>query len=238
MRRCIAAGLISVLLAVSCATRERSAPRPYVEFSPSRYLSSIHLDSGSYPALYSEQTYAVWVDPEVARIKRDQALLAGEELDPRFESEAFALAESFVVVECHIESVFADSSIAYDAVALRNIEVELRLPDERGVQPVMQILGTPVEEESRGALKLFRRTNLLVFRRKDLWMGRDRERRALAEARLTLKGYDSTFYFAWPQAPVDDPWQWVPTPEEAHKLTVTGFRELFMEVRRQAHRFD
>jgi hypothetical protein len=148
-----------------------------------------------------------------------------------------AVSKNFVVLECIIESVFADTSIAYDVVNLRQIDAYIETPDGQKVLPMQTLIG-PLEEEQREALRLFRRTNLLVFPRQDVWLHRPLIRQGQSRMRLVLKGYDSRFYFEWLEAPSDEPRRFVPTEEEARRLAKTGYTELFSALRRLAHMFD
>jgi len=88
--------------------------------------------------------------------------------------------------------------------------------------------------EPREALKLYRRTNLLLFPKNDLWLGEptlDPEARVVT---LTLRGYDTEFHFEWPAVAVPQGPEktWYPTDkEDAARLLKLGFTELFEKLR-------
>lgn len=236
--------LVAVGLAVVCGAGCRSTrgsqdpPRPLEDFRPAKYLSTIHLEDGRNASLFSPESYAIWVSPEVAMTKRNLARASGETIEEPQGSDLITVTENFIVIECHVESVFADASIAYDVVGLRQVDAYLELPNGDRIAPIQVIIGSPVEEEQREALTLFRRTNFVVFPRRDLWVGRPTVEQGFAYARLVLTGFSSKFYFEWPQAPSLDSWRWVPTPEEVEKFAVVGYMQLSRELYRLGKRFQ
>ncbi|MCP4645133.1 MAG: hypothetical protein GY851_32125 [bacterium] len=244
MRRFVWIALIAAALSTaSCRTSVKpggagTPPPGQRDFRPVRYLSSIHRVEGRNADLYGNHSYAVWVGPEVVAFKREVAIEQGKGIDPRAELDAVAISEDYIVIECHIESAFADTSIAYDAVAFRNVDVYLETPGGERRRPVQIIVGTPVEEEPVGALMRYRRTNLAVFPRRDLWVGRKTVDRKDPYARLVLEGFDGKFQFEWPGAPIEQPYSWVPTEEESKHLAVMGIKEFATRVHRLAHRLD
>lgn len=243
MKRMAPLLLAVLVLASSCQRWTRRGPDETplgkIEFRPARHLSAIHIEEGRYPALFSADSYALWLAPEVVSAKR-AAAPPESAVSPEADANTQRVAESFLVVECHLESMFADMAIAYDAVSMRQLDVYMEMPDGRRIEPNQKLVGTPVTQEQRDALKLFRRTNLLIFPRRTLWMeglaGEPGER----YARLVFKGYDSEFYFEWPQGALtkEEERYWVPTPREAKALTVLTYQRLSRELLRLGHRFD
>jgi len=236
-----AACLALVLLGPACKTHPRDPEIPpveKVEFQPLRFNSSLSIEKGDYPDLFSNESFAVWVGAEVATFKRAATIDQGGVVDAQLDIDARTIAESFVIIECHLESIFSDTSIAYDAVGFRQVTVYLETPEGKRVKPAQVSIGSPVEEEQRGALTLFRRTNLLVFPRRDLWVHRQTGKHLAPYTRLVLEGYDSKFYFEWPESPNMDPYQWVPTEKESRQLAVTGYRELYRRLQEFARRLN
>ncbi len=213
-------------------------PRGY---QPISYVSPIHWEAGEYPDLFSAESSAVWVDGDVAEMKYQKEAETGEAPPARLVAQAQAVSRDFFVFECHIESVFRDTSIAYDVVGFRGIDVHLETPGGKEVKPIQTIIGTPVEEEQRGALKLFRRTNIIVFPRQDLWIGGDTVAIGSGSVRLVLSGHSSVFYFEWPELPqasADTGWRWKPSENETVQALKVSFSDLYGRVRRLAHTFD
>ncbi|MEA3365134.1 MAG: hypothetical protein U9Q79_05785, partial [Candidatus Hydrogenedentes bacterium] len=184
---------------------------------------------------------AVWVDGNVAEMKYQKEAEEGEAPSHHLVAQAEAINRNFFVFECHIESVFRDTSIAYDVVGFRGIDVHLETPEGNKIRPIQTIIGTPVEEEQRGALKLFRRTNIVVFPREALWTGGDTVAIGSRSVRLVLSGHRSVFYFEWPEAPqagVDSVWSWKPSENEMLQSVKMTFSDLYGRLRQLAHTFD
>ncbi len=240
-RYAAAACLVLVLSSPACKTHFRDPevpPAEKVEFRPLRFNSSLSIEKGNYPDLFSNESFAVWVGGEVATFKRTAAIDQGGPVDAQLDIDARTIAENYIIIECHLESMFSDTSIAYDAVTFRQVSVYLETPEGTRVRPSQVSIGSPVEEEQRGALTLFRRTNLLVFPRRELWVHRQTGKHLNPYARLVLEGYDSEFYFEWPESPNLDPYQWVPTEKESRQLAVTGYRELYRRLQEFARRLN
>ena len=242
-RGCLLGGCALLVLAV-CQGCGTMPPEPVgqgsevpAEFQPAFAVTMGAQEDGTYADLFSPSSYAVWVSPEVAEQKRTHALHSGQVVDPELEREAASITQNFVVIECHVESVFGDTSIAYDVVGFRGVDVYLETPDGREIEPIQRVIGSPVEEEQRGSLKAFRRTNLLVFPRRDLWEGRLNLDRGYASVKLVLQAQDSRFAFEWPDVSYADPTT-KPPGDGAIKQLKVGFSELFESVRRVAHVFD
>lgn len=212
-------------------------PPRAVEFQPATYIAPIHLEQGRYPDLFTPTSYAVWVGPEVAALKRDKAESEGEPIAPGLDAAAADIGANYVVVECHMDSIFADMSVAYDVVGFRGIDVYVRMPDGRKVSPSQKVIGAPIEEEQRQALRLFRRTNLVIFPKRDLRTHPGRGA-ATASLELVMEGYGSTFHFEWPAAPLTAVPPWTPTSQETAQALRLGFTSLYGKLRQLAHRFD
>lgn len=239
--RRILLGLGVAMMAVSCQTAKAPKPVaeeiPLVEFRPATHYSRIHTGSGRYPNLVSAASFALWVSPEVAALKRKEAVEAGEKIDASLDEAAKHVGENYFVFECHIESVFPDASIAYDVVGLRNMDLYLLTPDGLKVKPIQRILGSHADEEERMALKLFRRTNILVFPKQDILIGQPTISHEAPAVRLVMEGFNSDFYFEWPAVDGAAP----ATPSAASRAYSTakvGFSELFSKLKTLSHIFD
>jgi len=227
---------------LSCATRapreEAAVPPPEAqEFQPATFVSALHHGMGDYPKLYAADSYGVWVGPDVAALKRQQALDAGEPVDAKLNAYAEDVSRDFLVFECHLFSAFADMSIGYEAVGLRGMTAYLLTPDGRTARPVQSLVGTALTEEQQGALKKFGRTNLLVFAKQDAGLDRAAAGAGAAAVRLVIEGYHTMFYFEWASSmPPSEPWQ--PTDMEYIQALKVGFRELYGKLAQFSHRFD
>ena len=144
-----------------------------IAFIPQAPHASISLAKGTYPDLFSTASYAEWATPA--------------------EGENTGMIE----VMCCIESSFADSSIAYDVVGLRGVQVYLYTLDGKRISPARTIMGQMLEAEPRGALKIFRRTNRLLFPSDAVRSPAAPPNAPPSTMRLVLEGYDSVFYFEW-----------------------------------------
>ncbi len=234
--------ILAVLLApVSCRTRkppeEGGLEVQPAEFRPATILSRLHFEKGNYPHLFAPSSYALWVDETVTGLRREAAVTAGESIQPDIEAEAARIAQNYLIIECHMDSVFADMSIAYDVVGYRGLSVYLSTPDGRKIPPIQTLISTSAKEEQREALKLFGRTNLVVFPKRDLWLDRPLVTSLVAPVRLVLEGYNSTFYFEWPATPPTGTVA-APTHSEVKEVLKVGFREFHERVRQLAHIFD
>ena len=232
--------LLCVLLvaAVCCSCRTRgpgeeagdAPPAVMVPFTPQETRSPLHAQEGLYPTLFMGTSYAQWVRPGMETATADG--------DGNLDTAAASLSRDFVVVKCYLESKFADMSIAYDVIGLRGLYVYLLLPDGTRISPSQTILGEQLMEESRAALRVFGRANLLVFptNREKLRVPAGGE--GAPEVRVVLEGYESKFYFAW--APV--------LPPAEQKVSVLqrpavqrvredlrGAHERFLDI---SHKFD
>ncbi len=197
---CGALLMAACLLLPACKTRgpaEEAAagPEGVVQFTPVQDRSPLYAQEGMYPDLFMGTSYAQWVGPAPSAASADG--------DSALDATATAMSRDFVVVKCYLESKFADMSIAYDVIGLRGLYVYLLLPDGTRVPPSQTILGEKLMEESRAALRVFGRANLLVFPTKPSMLRVPAAGGPASEVRVVLEGYDSKFYFAW--APVLPP---------------------------------
>jgi len=248
----IGLGVVLALALAGCRTTSREMePRkdtlePQIPFQPATAVAPIRCIEGSYPDLFGRGSYAVWVVPEVAAAKREaQAEQGTSPIDPATEAEAAFIAGNFIVIECHIESAFADMQISYDAVRLLGIDAYLETPDGRKIRYLQRVPDAHVEEESVGALKRFRRVHLLIFPKSDVWTHASTLDPESPTVRLVLAGHGSVFAFEWPGLP--------PSPDPEHdaaweafkadlktdaRAVEVGFSDLFDRLTRLSHVFD
>lgn len=213
-------------------------PAPPAQFEPTSYVAPIQQGEGRYPNLYAPTSFAVWVGPEVTAFKREQAQASGQTVEPWIDNAATIIPENYVVVECHVASAFPDSSIAYDVVGFRGMDLYLEFPDGRRVKPIQVLIDTHARESSQGTLKSFSRINLLVFPRRDLLLGESTLPAEAPSARLVIAGVGSRFHFDWPGMGAPRTSSWIPAAQEAAQAVQLGFRDLFGRLQRLAHIFD
>ncbi|MDQ1256847.1 MAG: hypothetical protein QG656_1447 [Candidatus Hydrogenedentes bacterium] len=239
----VAGALLLGILAAGCKTGggskkdEAATPAMMAQFRPATPLSRLHFGTGSYSNLFAPSSYAVWADQSVNTLRMSAAQEAGETLEPELAAEAEKIAQDYLIIECHLDSEFGDMSIAYDAVGLRGVDVYLETPDGKKVPPIQLSIGSHAAEEQRDALKLFGRTNLAIFARRDLWLNAPIAAEGLPSVRLVFEAQNSTFYFEWPASPPGQ-MAWVPAEAEKSEVLKTGFREFHQRVRTLAHIFD
>lgn len=238
----VAAGLLGAV--AGCQTAAPPPPEPetpepgtMVEFQPAWYVSPLVHEVGEYPNLFSGDSFAVWVTPDVADAKHDAAMEAGDPVDPALESDAAEVLAQFVVLELHIESAFGDPSIAYDVVNLRNVKTYLEMPDGRQVAALQRVPLGGLSEAQEGALKQYRRTHLLLFPRRDLWYGGRVLDPEYPAVKLALQAYDTRHAFEWPGLPYRDP-ETVAVRDQRLRAVATTFQDVFSALRRAAHVFD
>ena len=211
-------------------------PEAVIEFQPLTYHSTIHAGEGRYTNLFGPESFALWVSDDVAALKRRKAESEGEEIDTALANSVAAIGENFLVFECHLESIFPDASVAYDAVGLRNMDIYLLTPGGVRIRPIQRILSGAAEEEQRQALRLFRRTLIVVFPKSDLIGGSPSIADRAPAVRLMVEGFNSEFYFEWPAAPIrqTEPQRkrpWLPTAAESKDAVKLGFTELYTRLR-------
>ncbi|HPO14961.1 MAG TPA: hypothetical protein PLI09_16080 [Candidatus Hydrogenedentes bacterium] len=229
--------LLAMLILPACKTgKDTSAD--LVPFSPQSCLAQLHVDKAAYPNLFSARSYALWVGPEITRQRRDEAVQAGEQITDDTDKAAAEIDENFLILECHIESVFEDMSIGYDAVGFRGIELCLQAPDGARIPPAQVIMGSALEEKPQGALKIFRRTNLIVFPKKNLNLMAPLSAEKPPSARLVLEGFNSTFYFEWfADVPSGQTSQPILTREDLNAAKMK-YDEYCQKLYQFLHRFD
>lgn len=248
------------LLASSCQTRQPVEPTTPgtvragspIFFHPAVSQAPIMLDSGRYPNLFAGGSRATWIEPQAAAPaagatpasatvegmeKEDPAMMA-EQVEPAgLDDQTRMLAANFNVIVCDIASMFTDTSIAYDVVGFRGIQVYLLASDGRQFMPVQQIMGTELTETPQGALRQYRRKNILLFPKEPIPVATPLEGSRSPALRLVLEGYGSKFYFEWPAQvpgsigppPIGEQ-EWVVKGEEAYRKTkkkATGIRHKF-----------
>jgi len=238
----VVAGMWLVL--AGCQTtrphEEEIAPpqEPVAGFEPAVYVSPLHAGEARYPNLFAPDSFAVWVGSEVSDMKRSQADDSGAPVDPGLDKDAAWINSRYIVIECHVQSAFSDSSIAYDASGFRGIDVYILTPEGQRIRPVQTVVASPVHEEQMGTLKKYERTNLLVFARRDFWVGRPRITESAPSVKLVLEGYNSQFYFEWPSiAGLEGPPPGV-SAEDVARIAKTSFVDLYGRIRQLAHIFD
>ncbi len=196
------------------------------DFIPAQVSAGIQLADGRYPSLFSGACSAAWLHPDMPMPNADA------------EEVLAAFGPHFLVLRVELESVFADMSIAYDAVGLRGVQPYLLTPQQKRVQPTQIIVGEELSEEQRGALRSFKRSNYLLFPREAArilvpWTGSP-----LESMRLVLDGFDSVFYFEWrpttpetlPNAPLGE----LPAVDAARQQIRSSSRK----TREFLHHFD
>lgn len=215
--RCaIALSAAALLCAAGCTT---SAPRTPLEpvtfrvpFVPAHGEARVRLEAGRYPNLFEPASRVIWLNPPAPPVEQEEPPVIitdeGEVLPappkpsgppPGAITPPELLAQldpNFYVLECHLESAFPDMSIAYDVVGLRGLHVYLKGPDGAETPPAQVMLGRELEERPRGAIRVYGRTNLLLFP-KSMPLSIPIGGGAEPVYRLVLEGHDSTFAFAW-----------------------------------------
>jgi len=226
---------------VSCATTrppsEEEGPAPLLqEFVPATFVAGLRVEDGANPSLFSPDSYAIWVGSDVAALKQAQAQEDGAPVDPRLAATAERINENFLLFECYTASVFGDMSIAYDVVGFRQVSVYLLTPDGRQVAPIQTVIGS-CREQQQGALKKFSRTNILVFRKRDLWGNAPTISPDAPAVRLVFEGYETAFYFEWVASLMPEQ-GWRATADEYARIAKVGFAELYERLAALAHVFD
>jgi len=168
-------------------------------FTPSSYIARPTVGLGSkYRDLLSPDSYVIWFTDEVAELKVE---VAEDEGGISQDSEelltiAKTLNEKYVILEFHVVSAFADSSIAYDITSFRHADVFLLDGAGNKYEPLQVIVGA-LERSQKGALMVFRRVNLLVFPKHDLLTGEPVITSSAGEVSLVLSGNNTTYFFSW-----------------------------------------
>lgn len=209
-RPCIQTALAALLLvfAAGCATTPKEEPEPTIipvaDLRPANAVSLLHLSSGRYPNLFSENSQALWVNEDVAQAKLNAEIAANGEVSEFIIADGATIAANYYIIEMNLGSHFPDASIAYDVVGLRTIDVYLRLPDGTRVFPVQRVMGSSAQETSAGALKSYARTNVVAFPKVDVLTGIPTIPGNASGVQLVLDGFNSEFNFEWAFVPGAD----------------------------------
>lgn len=207
----IVAGFAVLLALTGCQTTSTTAtpppePEPRTvsiapfEFVPQDYFAPLRTGPVRYRMLYAPESHAIWVTDEVNALKRTSDESRGIEIGEHLTRTAEVAEARFIVIECRLESAFADSSVAYDVVGMRNVDVYLETPSGERVHPVQRIMAPRADEEAEEALIRFGRTSVLVFPKADPLTGSASPISGASSVRLVLEGFHSTFYFEWKNA--------------------------------------
>lgn len=170
------------------------------DFQPTEYRAGLQAGEARYPTLYTPETHAIWITDEVNALKMENEASQGVIVDEQLKLVAQIVQAQFITIECYLESAFADSSVAYDAVGLRNIDVYLETPSGDRVYPLQRIMAPQADQTPAGALVRFGRTTILVFPKRDLLTPAVSPISGAPSSRLVLEGFHSTFYFEWQNA--------------------------------------
>lgn len=239
--RAIAVLAFSAAIVCGCQTPSKPAPPPtpaqQALFLPAWNVSTVQTAEGRYPDLYTGGCRAIWVDSAIAAMKREMgppvALPA-----PGIDEDAKKVTDSYIVIECQLETEFGDMSTAYDAIRLRGIDVYLETPNGLRIRPIQMRPYGSIKEEPVQALKRFTRTTVMIFPRQDLGAGLPVVGADVPVMKLVLDGHDSKYFFEWPGIPLGQTGPRMPTAEEARYVAKLGYYELFTDIRRLAHIFD
>lgn len=232
--------LLTALISSCAAMREKRMETggKLIPFEPVGPVAALRAERAAYPNLFSPQSYALWVGPEITLQRRADSADMGEEIPLETDALASMVDENFLVLECHVESVFEDMSIGYDVVGFRGMRVYLQTHDGQQIMPVQILPGKELQEQMRGALRVFRRNNLVIFRKADLNLMVPVRQGHRAGPRLVLDGYNSQFFFEWyPIIPDKKRYQRV-TVRETAGVAKMSYSEYYGRLAEFAHRFD
>lgn len=194
-------------------------------FVPAGQVARLQMGDGQYPTLFSATSTAIWVQPVMGPVASD-----GEEATQSTDTVS-AMTQHFHVFECSLESMFADRSIAYDAVGLRGVQIHLETPDGKRFPPTQTMMGRDLAESAQGALKIYGRTVLLAFAKDAVPLT------GQGTVRLVLEGHNTTFYFEWLPQP-----QMVSIKQEKRQERVSkvkqGVNRGLEKGKNVSHRFD
>ena len=243
MRRAMALTLAAAALLSGCKTNREPMPEgavtpgTVVPFAPARVRAPIQYDTGRYATLFTNDSYALWVDAAVSAARLAEAQEAGAGPDPRSATRAATLDAAFQVFECRLDSLFADGAIAYDVVGLYGVDVYLETSDGRVIRPARTAAGS-LEEGRKGALLHFSRTVLVGFPRDQFRVTVGAGETRGASVRLVIEGHGTKFYFEWfsvmPEVYLDG--RAIQRKKvEAAKMS---FKTYYAKVRAWAHNFD
>jgi len=231
--------LVAILVVCGCettmkVTEEIMEPPPGAEFVPGTFVSTIRFDKGGNPDLFSPESFAVWLGSDVDAAKLSKLRESGKSVDVSLQNAAAQIHENFLVFECDVSSVMADMSIAYDVVGFRGMDIYLETSDGRKIKPFQMVIGSPVHEEPRGAIKRFGRENIVAFQKRDFLAKGPTVSANAPRVRLVLEGFDSRFYFEWTPA-VEPATPWTATAEEYAQAVKTDFVRIYGRLLELAH---
>lgn len=244
---------LCVLIGVGCSTTPKpevsSAGTPAVpvargNFVPANFVARLSTAEGDYQTLFSAASHAVWVDKTISDIKHAFEAQNNPDISQDLVNAATEISEHFIVIECHIETIFRDSSIAYDVSGLRNTDMYLLSANGTKVYPLQHLLLTPAEEKDVGTLKQYNRTNVLVFAMEDIISGMPTLPVETNSIRLYLENFNTQFYFEWVaqepvaiesldpevQPDITDLIRWRPTQTETFQVLSVRFTELYEQL--------
>ena len=241
MKHAVVALVAAAGFVTGCQTPAKPLPPPTPAartlFQPAWYVTTVQTAQGRYSDLFGGGCRAIWIDDSIAAMKRETGPPVAMP-EPGIDDDAKKVTESYIVIECQLETEFADMSIAYDAIRLRGIDVYFETPDGTKVRPIQMRPYGSIKEEPVQALKRFSRTTVMIFPRQDLGAGLPVIGADAPSVRLVLDGHDSKYFFEWPGVPLGETGPRTPTPEEAKYIGRLGYYELFTDIRRLAHIFD
>ena len=167
------------------------------DFFPATYVTGAKMVKGRYSNLFAPECYAIWLGPDVAAFRREKAAEAGTPIDSVFDKAITRIVEDYLVIECHMVSVFPDASVAYDAVRLRGITPYLGLGEGKRVAPSQLIVASPVRESNDGALRRFERLIYIVFPKQVSESQQPVLSPKALSAALFLDGFGASYCFEW-----------------------------------------
>jgi len=214
------------------------------KFIPANYVARVKHGGGEYNRLLALPSHAVWVDKTISEMKQAYEQQNNPNLNNNLINGAEMISNNFIVIECHIETMFADSSIAYDVSGLRNLNIYLNSPNGTKVYPLQHLLLTPALEKQVGTLRQYNRTNVLVFAMEDIISGLPTLPSETNSIRLNVEGFNSSYYFEWlAQEPIvlesldpnkkpdiTDVIRWRPTQAETYQVLKVRFSDLYSQL--------
>lgn len=258
--------LLALFLVAGCQTTKKE-PAPYpaaaskIPFSPMARQAAIQAGEGAYPNLFTGASYAVW-DPQSAVKPMGMETMAESggsdpmEKTPPEKGEDAAMMEKKMegdlepmpprrparqgplVIECMLESLFPDRSIAYDVVGLRGIDIHLQLPDGQEILPVQKTLNPDLGEAAVGALRRYSRKITLHFPSANFMVDNPAANPEVKGVRLVMTGLGSTFYFEWRAIPDTLAKTEARADYQLREAVQKGYRATSGQVKRISHTFD
>lgn len=222
-------------------------PAAKVVFVPRIRRAVIQSGEGRYPNLFTTASYAVWGTEAVAAAPVAVPPAEGDPADAAMTdtldsvpvpADVEAARAGGIIIECHLESEFADRSIAYDAVGLRGMTIYLELPDGTQIQPAQKTLASDLVEVPVGALRRYGRKLTLYFSDSQLMVENPAANPKAPGVRLVVNGVESKFFFEWPATP---DFLNVTEPRLDQKVTTTAkknFRTTREVISRTSHTLD